>query len=124
MTMKAAIVTAAGTVIVGCLGLWSGVFSGKEERHDAKPAPSASQLSPSSADASAAGSGQVLPGCGDKPGLDVTVEPKQLTVASDGSLTAQVNCTLGSGWHLTWMVQIDGVGKPVPHSNTTQHRCV
>ncbi|WP_327360040.1 hypothetical protein [Streptomyces sp. NBC_01296] len=116
-TMKAAIVTVAGSIIVGCLGLWSGVFSGKDDRHDPKPAPSASRSGPSSGGAPTAGPGQALPGCGDKPGLDVTVEPKQLTVASDGSLTAEVNCTLGDGWHLTWMVQIDGVGKPVPHTN-------
>ncbi|ATZ22129.1 hypothetical protein SLAV_38395 [Streptomyces lavendulae subsp. lavendulae] len=112
--MRAAILTVAGSIIVGCLGLWSGVFSGKDDRDDPKPAPSASQAGPSSG---GAGPGQVLPACGGKPGLDVTVEPKQLTVASDGSLTAEVNCTLGAGLHLSWIVQIDGVGKPVPHTN-------
>ncbi|WP_406187292.1 hypothetical protein [Streptomyces sp. NBC_01006] len=119
--MKAAILTVTGSIIVGCLGLWSGVFSGEDDRRDPKPAPSPSASAPhpslSSSGLPAPGPAQGLPDCGDKPGHDVTIEPKQLTVASDGSLTAEVNCNLQEGWHLTWMVQLDGVGKPVPHTN-------
>ncbi|MFE2475232.1 hypothetical protein [Streptomyces sp. NPDC059389] len=121
--MKVAILGIVGVIIGGVFGLWSGVFSGKSDRRDPKPAPSvsASTSAPhpslSSSGLPAPGPDQALPACGDKPGHDVTIEPKQLTVASDGSLTAEVNCNLQQDWHLTWMVQLDGVGKPVPHTN-------
>ncbi|MFE2142302.1 hypothetical protein ACFXA3_11245 [Streptomyces sp. NPDC059456] len=115
--MKVGIITVAGTIIAAVIGLWSGVFNG--DRHGANPAPSASSPHPGSSVSSSPSAGleKALSGCGDKPGHDVTIEPKQLAVASDGSLTAEVNCNLAAEWHLTWMVQIDGVGKPVPHTN-------
>ncbi|MFE2141928.1 hypothetical protein ACFXA3_09270 [Streptomyces sp. NPDC059456] len=121
--MKVAVLGLVGVIIGGVFSLWTGVFSGKSDRLADKPAPSASPSasaphpSLSSSGLPAPGPDQGLPACGDKPGLDVTIEPKQLTVASDGSLTAEVNCNLQEGWHLTWMVQLDGVGKPVPHTN-------
>ncbi|THA30678.1 hypothetical protein [Streptomyces sp. A1547] len=116
---KAGILTIVGLVIAGVFGLWNGVFSSKNDRQDAKPAPSVSGPHPGQPSSSPppASPGQTLPDCGDTPGHDVTIEPKQLTVASEGSLTAEVTCNLKAGWHLTWMVQIDGVGKPVPHTN-------
>ncbi|MYT25673.1 hypothetical protein GTW69_36315, partial [Streptomyces sp. SID7760] len=116
---KAGILTIVGLVIAGVFGLWNGVFSNKNDHQDAKPAPTVSGPNPGRPSSSppTASPEQALPTCGDKPGRDVTIEPEQLTVASDGSLTAQVSCNLQAGWHLTWMVQIDGVGKPVPHTN-------
>ncbi|MCC0093263.1 hypothetical protein K7B10_00260 [Streptomyces flavotricini] len=121
VSMKVGILGIVGVIIGGVFSLWSGVFSGKSDRHADKPAPSASASaphpSPSSIGLPAPRPEQGRPACGDKPGHDVTIEPKQLTVASDGSLTAEVNCNLQEGWCLTWMVQLDGVGKPVPHTN-------
>ncbi|MFJ3205672.1 hypothetical protein [Streptomyces sp. NPDC086989] len=120
---KTGILTIAGVVIAGVMagvfGLWNGVFSNKNDHQDKNPAPSVSgpHLGLPSSGPPTASPDQTLPDCGDTPGHDVTIEPKQLMVASEGSLTAKVTCNLKAGWHLTWMVQLDGVGKPVPHTN-------
>ncbi|WP_265561386.1 hypothetical protein [Streptomyces hygroscopicus] len=116
VTVKGAYIAAAAAIIAAIIGLWSGAFGG--ESHGVGSAGStASPLGGASAAATPTASTAI---CGEGSGDEVTIEPRQLSVASTGTLTANVACRLQPGWHLLWIVQLDDVGTPDPHPNYYQ----